>query len=367
MFYRLEEIKTPALVVSKQRLTRNIRRTAEYAKSHGIMLRPHLKTHKSVAIAEMQRSEGIDGITVATLSEAQVFAEAGFGSIFITRTFAEKEKIEILLRLTEKTEIIIAVDNLDVMRWINRYFNKHRKKIKYRLEIDSGLKRCGLQPEAGAGFVKSARKLKNMVFDGIFTHAGQVYGADKKRRKKIATEEAEALIRVYRDLETEKIPCPVRSTGTTPTYEFTHLFPEINEIRPGIYVYMDEMQHLLGVCEREDIAIFILATVISRPAPGRVILNAGSKALGLDKGAHGKEMLKGYGHPADAEGVITGLSEEHGIMSVPEESPLKPGDKIRIYPNHACNVVNLFDAFWLLNEKGYVENRIKIDARGMNW
>jgi D-serine deaminase-like pyridoxal phosphate-dependent protein len=331
------------------------------------MLRPHLKTHKSVTVAEMQRGEGISGVSVATLSEAQVFVDAGFRSVFITRTIAEEEKFELLLTLAGKADIIIAADNLDVVRKINHYFIKYGRKIKVRAEIDSGLHRCGILPEEGAGFVKKIRGLRGIVFDGIFTHAGQVYAADRRKRKKIAAEEAESLIRVYEELKRENIPCPVRSTGTTPTYEFTHLYPEINEIRPGVYVFMDEMQHLLGVCRREDIAVFILASVISRPAPDRVVINAGSKALGLDKGAHGKEMLKGYGYPANGEGTVVSLSEEHGIMKVPPDSPLRPGDKLRIYPNHACGAVNLFDAFWLLNEKGYVENRINIEARGKNW
>jgi D-serine deaminase-like pyridoxal phosphate-dependent protein len=367
MFYNLEEIKTPALVICKQKLLRNIDRAAGYSRKHGLKLRPHFKTHKSIAIAELQRGKGIDGITVATLSEAMVFAEAGFDSVFISRIIAEKQKLDPLLKLAENRDIIIAADDIEVIKMIDRYFSSAGRKIKIRIEIDSGQHRCGVSPEEAPDLIKRVCRMRGISFNGIFTHAGQVYGSGKKKREKIAGDEAGALIKVFKALKKENIPCPVLSTGTTPTFEFMHLYPEINEIRPGNYVFFDEMQHQLGVCEREEISLFVYAAVISRPASDRVIINAGAKALGLDKGAHGREALKGYGKLVDFEGEITALSEEHGIVSVPAGSPLRPGDKIKILPNHACSTVNLYDAIWLLNEKGYIENRFKVDARGKSW
>jgi len=367
MFYTLDDLKTPALILNKDKLENNIKQMVQYTSKNNIRLRPHCKTHKSIFVANRQADAGINGISVATLSEALALEKGNFSSVFITRQIAERNKYEILREFNDRIEVICTVDNMDVAKRLSRFFTQKKKRIKIRLEIDSGQHRCGILPEDATAFASALVKLQGVIFDGIFTHAGQVYGANIEDQEKIAAEEAGALIFVYKSLQKENIACPVRSTGTTPTYRFTHHYPEINEIRPGVYVFYDRMQKELGTCTEEDIALTVMATVISRSAPDRCVINAGSKSLGLDKGVHGKELLHGYGLIKGQPGEIVALSEEHGILSIPENSSLSPGDNIQIYPNHVCNVINLYDYYWLQNGNGYIERQIKIDARGKSW
>ena len=108
-----------------------------------------------------------------------------------------------------------------------------------------------------------------------------------------------------------------------------------------------------------------MATVVSRPASDRAVIDAGAKVLALDKGGHGVETAKGHGLVLGRNVVIERLSEEHGILAVDPAEPLKVGDFIRIIPNHACPVVNLFDSAYGVRGKA-VETTFKIAARGMS-
>lgn len=366
MFYTLANLKTPCLLVDKEKMKNNIARVQAYGNNNHILVRPHCKTHKSSFVGKKQLEAGAAGISVATLGEAEIFSRENFSSIFITRQISEENKFDLLFSLSRKGQIILSIDNLEVAKKTGDYFHQHKMQVSIRLEIDSGHHRCGVLPEKAFSMAEKIWQMDGLSLDGIFTHAGQVYGAKPEKVESVAKDEAQALVDVYQQLKKAGIPCKTRSTGTTPTFPFTHKFPEINEIRPGVYVYYDRMQAYFKSCTEEEIALHVLATVVSRPAKNRCVINAGSKALGLDTGVHGKQILKGFGHIHEFKAEITALSEEHGIVTIPEDSPLRPGDNLVITPNHVCSVTNLFDFFWLINGR-YVERQIPIDARGRNW
>jgi D-serine deaminase-like pyridoxal phosphate-dependent protein len=366
LFYTLNDIKTPALILDEEVLLRNLDRTATYALRHWLKLRPHLKTHKSLFVAEQQKKRGALDVAVGTLAEARIFAELHFRSIFITRPVSEKNKWQELAALNHKTRVIVAADNADQVKKLGKFFKDNGSHLSVRLEIDSGQGRCGVLPENGLAAALTIAQTPGVVFDGIFTHPGHVYAAKASEVNRIARQEADALIRVYRDLQENDIPCHVRSAGSTPTHMLMHLYPDINEIRPGNYVYNDRMQVSLKAAEKKTQALRVMASVISIPARERIVINAGSKALGLDLGVHGLQSLQGFGEIDRAKGVIASLSEEHGIVRVTDSRKFKIGQNLMIYPNHACNVVNLFNFMWLKKGK-YITRQLTINARGMSW
>ncbi|MFQ6008987.1 MAG: D-TA family PLP-dependent enzyme, partial [Candidatus Zixiibacteriota bacterium] len=136
----------------------------------------------------------------------------------------------------------------------------------------------------------------------------------------------------------------------------------VTELRVGNYIFNDMAQVALGTAPVSRCALTVLATVISTPSEQRAIIDAGSKAFGLDRGAHGRETLKGYGRIVGGGGVLTRLSEEHGIIENVARR-FKIGQKLRIIPNHACAVMNLFDFAYLVDD-GKVIKRYEISARG---
>jgi D-serine deaminase-like pyridoxal phosphate-dependent protein len=153
------------------------------------------------------------------------------------------------------------------------------------------------------------------------------------------------------------------SAGSTPTARFLHGASGLTEMRPGTYVFYDNLQVALGTIDDERCALSIAVTVVSRPAPDRAVIDAGSKTFGLDRGAHSSSPLTDFGRVIDADGRLVRLSEEHGVLDVPVDSAIAVGDRIRIVPNHVCSVSNLGRQFYGLRG-GVVEEVIPIEASG---
>jgi len=361
-----QKISTPALLIAAGRLETNISRMQQRATESGKFLRPHIKTHKCPDIAKRQLAYGAGGITVAKSSEALVFGAAGFTDIFIASQVTQPLKTDTLRKLATKIRLLCAADHRDQLALYEKVVPP-TKKLSLRIEIDCGFGRCGLLPDDPrlvelAGAIDASAGLE---LEGLFTHGGQAYSAESiEARQNAAQAEAEALLEARNRLKAIGIEVATLSVGSTPTAEFAFEQPGITEVRPGNYVFYDGIQNALGVCEKEQISLFVLATVMSLPAAGRVVCDAGSKALSSDRGAHAAHILPGFGQLACGRGYLERLSEEHGIIRWDEkEPPPKIGEPLLIIPNHACVASNLYDTFYLIEEGGSVQS-LPIAARG---
>ena len=201
--------------------------------------------------------------------------------------------------------------------------------------------------------------------DGVFTHAGNAYAApDRATIERIAVGEAAAVRDAAASIRAHGGEVRVLSVGSTPTAELVAREPGITEIRPGNYVFYDAMQVALGTIPADRPALTVGATVVSRPTAERAVIDAGAKTLGLDKGAHSSDFIKDYGRIVEGgEGAVERCSEEHGILGVDPSSPLRPGDRVRVLPNHACSVGNLGRSYVGVRN-GIIEEIIPIDAAG---
>lgn len=360
-------LETPALVVDLVRLERNIDRMARLAESAGVSLRPHIKSHKTPWIARLQVAAGASGLTVAKLGEAEAMFAEGFGDIFIAYEIVGEDKIRRLLSLSSKARVGCAVDNLEAARELDFAAGRQGRSLEVLIEVDTGLGRCGVPP--GPETVRLYREvaaLPNLKLRGIFTHAGHAYAARTPAEvEEVARHEGRSMAELAELLRREGLRPEVVSVGSTPTVPHSALVPGVTEIRPGNYVFNDAIQIGLGVAAEDDCALRVLATVISRSAPDRAVIDAGSKSLGLDRGAHGVSLVPGFGrvvgHP---DLIVERLSEEHGILRLPGGYPLPLGTRVEIIPNHACPVANLFDRMVAIRG-GEVERVLEIKARGM--
>jgi D-serine deaminase-like pyridoxal phosphate-dependent protein len=231
------------------------------------------------------------------------------------------------------------------------------------IEIDSGLHRCGTNVDQNlVQLAQLVRKNRGLYLKGIFTHAGHVYAATTKEKvKSVAESEAEIMLQARQLLSEYGFAPDTVSVGSTPTVAISGRHDVTTEIRPGNYVFYDNIQFSLGSCTEQQWALAIMATVISQPAVDRVVIDAGSKALGLDQGAHGTSLIKGYGRLLNIDGQISRLSEEHGVIILNDELNIKPGSPVLIIPNHACAVVNLFKIYHFITQSGKII-KIAIDA-----
>src|SRR5690554_3983665 len=362
----LQSLDTPALLIDRIKLNVNIDEMAELCSIARVKLRPHIKTHKIGEIALTQNELSGNGIAVAKLSEAEVMIDIGISDILIANQIIGEKKIVRLSRLARSSSIKLCVDSKVGIDQLERYLNTGDKKLELFIEIDTGMKRAGLTNISEViELVRYINKSRKLTFIGLMSHSGNIYGAENRAQViRIAAGEIIKINSIAESLRESGVTVKEISVGSTPSALYLTKAKGITEFRPGNYIFNDNIQISLGVTPVDKCALTVMATVISRPTRDRIIIDAGSKCLGLDRGVHGSQLITGYGlireHPS---AIIERLSEEHGIIRVREDNPLRIGDRITIIPNHACSVTNLFDLAYVI-EQDRVVNSWQIIARG---
>ncbi|CUX41951.1 Alanine racemase [Agrobacterium tumefaciens str. CFBP 5621] len=351
----LNAISTPMPVIDEDRLSANILRAQSYLDEHGKAFRPHIKTHKIPAIAKQQLQAGAIGINCQKVSEAEVFADAGFDDILITYNILGAAKLSQLKALNARIGgLSVVADSAVTIAGLADTFEAVMP-LAVLVECDTGGKRCGVQtPEAALALAEKIVAAPGLRFKGILTYPAPD-GAETVEnflRKTMAL------------LAARGIDCPVRSSGGSPDFYFAHLVPSATEHRAGTYVYNDRAMLRAGHCTAGDLAMHVLATVVSRPTADRAVLDSGSKALTSDLlGFSDYGLIEGY------EGAkIVSLSEEHAVVDLSGCASGRPeiGDVVKVVPNHTCVVSNLFDRM-VFHRNGVVTRVEKVAARGTVW
>ena len=355
---------TPYLLIDGAKMKSNIRKMAHLASENGVALRPHVKTHKIPGIAREQVEAGAAGITVATLSEAEVMADDGMEDIFIAYPLVTEAKIREAVRLGEKVRLVLGVDSLEGARRLSAVAGD--SILEVRLEIDTGLRRTGVLYEEAVGLASEIEAIENLDLTGIYTYRGAVLGGSKTLELEDAgLEEGQLMVSLANQMRERSIGVDDVSVGSTPTAEYVAKVDGVTEIRPGTYVFYDRMQARLGACSLGECAAVVICTVVSRPAPHLVIIDGGSKTFATDVGPGAEPLnLEGYGHVVGyPDAVLERLTEEHGMLSVDGDCDLEVGDTLQIIPNHICSTVNLHDEVYIVGEDGGVEET-RVAARG---
>ena len=364
MIRTINDIDTPAILIEKSIMEKNISNMQRLADKNGVNLRVHIKTHKIPELAKMQLKAGAVGIAVAKLGEAEVMADSGIKNIQIANIITGPLKIKRLLRIHRKCRLQVGVDSAYNVRELATAFEKARRTLDVLIIINTGLNRCGLDKEKD--IIKLADRcagLKSIRLVGLMTHAGHAYAASTKEHiMKIGRFEGERLAAIASVLRNLGHSIEVVSVGSTPTARYCSAVSGVTELRVGNYIFNDLAQVILQNINTTNCAATILSSVISKPSEDRMIIDAGSKTLALDRGAHGSDLITGFGRIVGGGGNIVRLSEEHGIIEKPARR-FKVGDRIRIIPNHICTVMNLFDYAYLVDGPKVVK-RLKIAARG---
>jgi D-serine deaminase-like pyridoxal phosphate-dependent protein len=358
---RLADVSTPAVLVDLDILERNIARMAERARQAGIRLRPHGKTHKCPEIARLQLAAGAAGLSVAKVGEAEVFAAAGFDDLFVAYPTVGEDKGRRLLRLADRVRLAVGVDSIEGAESVAGPFRAAGRTLDVLLKVDVGFGRVGVPPEQAADLARRLAEIRGLRLRGVFTHAGHGYSAGTREElEAIALHEGTALAAAAKSVRTAGLPLGDVSVGSTPTAPSAMAVPGVTECRPGNYVFHDASQLELGACTLADCALTVLATVVSTPAPGRAVIDAGSKTLSSDPL---RPRAGGYGRLLGRRSRIERLSEEHGIVAVADGESFHVGERVSVLPNHVCVVANLHDR--LIGTSGdRVEAVLHVAARG---
>jgi D-serine deaminase-like pyridoxal phosphate-dependent protein len=366
MTMRLDELETPVAVVDLDRLARNLDRAASYATTHGLALRPHIKTHKSTRIASEQLKRGAVGLTCATTFEAEVMSEV-CDDVLVAYPPVGPRRAERLAALPETTRLTVALDSMAAIEQVGRAAADADRPIGVYIELDLGMHRVGTpNVEVAVELARAVRDKAPLEFAGIAFYPGHIREPVGEQDSKLAALST-ALRGAVEAFDRAGLRPPVVSGGSTPTLWETHELPHVTEFRPGTYVYNDRTTAELGACEWTDCAFTVLATVVSTAVPGQAVIDAGAKALGREP-MRGVDAAEGFGslmeHP---EVVVKSMSEEHGILDL-SRSTWRPavGERVRVIPNHVCIVVHLNDV--IVGARGdLVETSWPVVARGRGY
>jgi D-serine deaminase-like pyridoxal phosphate-dependent protein len=352
-------LDTPRLVVDLARVEANIRRLQAEMDARGIALRPHAKTHKSVAIARMQLAAGACGLTVGTIGEAEVFAGAGIDDIFLAYPiWADGPKAARVRALHDALSAFrVGVDSVAGAAHLAAAVAGSGRPLRVLVEIDPGLRRSGVATPAAALDVARAARESGLLVEGVFSHGG--HGYRPGAAPAAGDDEIRSLAAAADTLLHEGFEISVISAGSTPTM-LTAAGGRVTEMRAGTYVLGDRQQWLLGAIPVEGCAVVVAATVVS-VFDDRIVMDAGAKALTKDRA----EWVTGYGAVIGyPELVIDRVNDYHGVALVPPGAARPAlGDVVAIVPNHACPVIDLVDDFVAVGADG--SSQIwPVDARG---
>ena len=364
----LADLPTPVLILDRGRLMANIARMQAQAKKLGVSLRPHLKTAKSARVAEL--AVGKNGpITVSTLAEAEYFAKAGFRDILYAVPMAPQklDQVGALIRPTNDrggVDLKIITDHPAVAQAAAAAGQRLGVTFRVMIKIDCGLGRAGLAPDSDLLLpLAKALSQPGVELAGVLTHAGHSYGAKNVAEiERIAEEERVAVVTAAERLRAAGIACPIVSVGSTPTALFARDLTGVTEMRPGNFVFFDLFQAGLGTCAMEDIAVSVLATVVSHhPGRNHVLIDAGGLALSKDTGANRNVPGTGFGRVCRPDGALPldgmnvhDVHQEHGLLGGPDVPPVDfaahpPGSRLRVLPNHSCMTGAMYDRYYVID------------------
>lgn len=344
LYESTDTVETPTLLVDLATMEANIRDYALFAESNDITLRPHVKTHKIPDIAHLQREfSGRDGIVCQTLGEAEIMAQNGIDDIYLSYQVVGQKKLERAVRLSRKlSNFMTTVDDEGNIRPLQRVAADHGVTIDVILEIDVGLHRTGVPPgERALEEAERVQEAPNLNLRGLLAYEAHVKSKAETRAdyERYCTEAMDRTQETVDRLEDAGIPIMEVKVGGTATSKYSGTHPVVTEINPGMYPFMDvgELEHRPFDIDKSDCAATVVSTVISKPTTDRAVVDAGSKALSMDK-----PQLPVPKHRNDISYV--NASEEHGWLDTSEsERPIEVGDRIEFIVPHVCATINLYD------------------------
>lgn len=371
------DLDTPAALLDKGRLEVNIARAKAQCERLGVVWRPHLKTHKSLAVARMQIASPTGPATVSTLKEAEYFAAAGITDLIYAVGIVPSKLPRVHALNSRGADVKVILDSVEAARAVSDWCRAHAARLRVLIEIDCDGHRSGLTPDDPA-ILETARALESGAeLVGVLTHAGGSYGlSEASDRERAAQNEVAAVVRTAQQLREAGFDIRIVSIGSTPTLMACRDATGVTEIRSGVGSVGDLFMANLGVCRLDDIALSVLVSVIGRQSTkGWLITDGGWMAMSRDRGTAKQKTDWGYGAVCDEEGRllpeywVRDANQEHGIIARrdggaidPTEFPL--GRKLRILPNHACPTGAAFDRYALVDAQGSV---LEMIDRINNW
>jgi D-serine deaminase-like pyridoxal phosphate-dependent protein len=350
-----DELDTPALCIDLDAFEANVAEAVALCRKHGVAWRPHAKCHKSPDIARRLVDAGAIGLTCAKLGEAEVFAAAGVPDLLIANLIVGPRKVERLVELRRKADPIVCFDHIDQATPISRAMQEAGLRVRAILEIDIGLSRVGVQP--GKPALELARRvadLPGIELAGIMGYEGHLLTLEDQSEKSTKVKAALGLLgETRRAFEKARLPCPIVSCGGTGSLPFAVKQAGITEIQAGGVIFMDAFYRYMCGIEDFRYALFLIATVVSRPVPDRAIIDAGRKTMNTEITP---PRVRASGDQLRRDIEVKRLSAEHGELKLlPSAQDLKIGDRLELIPGYGDLTTVLHNKFFVLQNDRLVD------------
>jgi D-serine deaminase-like pyridoxal phosphate-dependent protein len=297
---------------------------------------------------------GAVGACCQKVSEAEAMVEGGIADVLVSNEIVGASKLDRLAALSRRARIGVCVDNPENLEALGNL----GANLDVYIEIDVGMRRCGVPP--GSPAVELARQIlafKKLRFAGLQAYQGRAQHIRSMEERHRAIEVAAQHVQhTKRLLAQAGIACPVVTGAGSGTFMLEVEAGVWDEIQPGSYAFMDvdyARNEWAAPLPRFEHALFVLATVMSRPAAGMAIVDAGLKASSVDSGmptVWQRNELK-YTHASDEHGWVEGAP-----------SPAL-GEKLLLVPGHCDPTINLYD-WYVVVKDGLVVGLWQITARG---
>ncbi|HEV2248943.1 MAG TPA: DSD1 family PLP-dependent enzyme [Candidatus Limnocylindria bacterium] len=339
-------------MVDLDALERNLDRMAAFAIRTTKRVRPHAKTHKSPIVGRMQLDRGAIGLCCAKLGEAEVMADAGLGPLHITTELAGEPKVARLVALRRRAEVMVAVDDMAVARALSDAMRAADLRLDVLVDVNVGQDRTGVSPAGAGELAACVASLDGLRLRGVQAYEGHLQHVYTENERRLKWRQcADLMLEAIDQLKRRGLPVEIVSTAGTGTCAFAAELPEVTEVQAGSYPFMDcDYANVQGL--PYEVALTVLASVVSRQRGDTAVIDAGWKALSTDGGL---PVVKGR---PDLEYAPKG--DEHGGV---RGARLVPGDRIELVPSHCDTTVNLHDEYVCVR-KGVVEAVWPILARG---
>ncbi|HYR35244.1 MAG TPA: DSD1 family PLP-dependent enzyme [Burkholderiales bacterium] len=354
---RVDEVDTPALVLELDAFERNLRTLADSVKGRPLRVRPHAKTHKCPEIAKLQIAHGAVGMCCQKVAEAEALVDGGIDDVLVSNEVVGAPKIARLAELSKRAHVGVCVDHPDNLAALEA----SGARLDVYIELEVGMRRCGIAPgEPAVQLARAISRSRHLSFAGLQAYHGRAQHMRTMEQRHAAIESAaQHVFEMKRLLEKAGIRCPIVTGAGSGTYMFEAEAGAWDEIQPGSYIFMDvdyAKNEWAAPLPRFEHALFVLATVMSRPAPDRAIVDAGLKASSVDSGLPLVWRREGL--------TYRGASDEHGSIELAAGAQAPAlGEKLFLVPGHCDPTVNLYD--WYV---GVRNNRVEavwpITARG---
>lgn len=351
----LKDIETPALILWRPSLERNIAAMTAIAAAGNFSLRPHAKTHKSAAIAHLQVRAGAVGICCATVAEIEALADARLSGLVLTAPVADRNKAARLANVVRKTEVAVVVDHADYVDLLASHVGRADHPLQVLIDVDVGHGRTGVcEPSASVALARQIQASSHLRFCGLQGFGGHIqHVVEFDGRRSAAKRAAAQLYAHMAALREVGLPTEIVTGGGTGTSMIDGDGP-YTELQVGSYVFMDaDYGRLVDASGRPlpfGPSLFVLATVISTNRNCEIVVDAGVKALAFN----GPAPCLFMGVPVGS--VYRFAGDEHGIVTIPRGCARPSlGDRILIQVTHCDPTVNLYGHYNVLDERGCLE------------